>query len=91
MSEHKTCQTCAMAVMLVDDDGPVVECRRFPPMDDGQPDMPELLPPPDDDLELVAEYDELVAESMMLEVRGVLRRFPVVRSDDWCGEWRAER
>ena len=79
------CSTCSLAaVAIVEDDDVVLECHRFPPMTEYPElvdiDRPDLAPP-----DLLAEREEAV------EIVANVHRFPRVRSDDWCGEWRAER
>lgn len=71
-------------VTMVGNDDMVLECRRFPPISE----FPDLVPidhPEDAPPDLLAEQERLT------EVVANVHRFPRVRADDWCGEWRAER
>lgn len=69
-----SCHECRFAEVAFVDDSPVVECRRFPPVT--VPELPEATVTVDDGEELeLLEY-------------ATAHRFPLVRSDDWCGEFR---
>ena len=65
----------------MDEDGPVLQCRRNPPAL-GMTLLTELHGD-DPDPELVAERERLQAEGAELEAQ----RWPIVRETDWCGEW----
>ena len=70
---ERRCDTCDFLDMSILDEGPVLECHRFPPI--SSPDVPDVLPSFDDDVTTALEIN-------------LLHRFPVVQSDDWCGEYR---
>ena len=71
------CSDCRFSALAVLDEGPVVECRRFPPVT--APELPEVSITVDDGEEL----------STMESI--AMHRFPVVLADDWCGEYQAAR
>lgn len=83
-----TCATCAYAEIAMASDGPVLQCRRYPPMEGA---VIELSPLPDDIdpgvyEQLAAERDALAEEGADIEAN----RWPVVAQGDWCGEFVAQ-
>jgi hypothetical protein len=77
MSSGRSCVNCTFAAMEMDDNGPAMECHRHPPVSLLEP----VKPLDDSDPELTAEYETLV----QIEQPG---RYPRVRVEDWCGEWK---
>ena len=73
----RTCPTCGFSEVSVIGEGPVIECRRFPP----------ISAPSAGHAEIITEYDD---EVVTLE-EFVVHRFPVVETSDWCGEWASPR
>lgn len=84
-ADERTCSGCGLSeVTMLENDDMVLECRRFPPMTE-YPELVDIDNPEEAPAELLAEREEVV------EIVANVHRFPRVRSDDWCGEWRAER
>ena len=75
MSDERSCALCKFAEMTVLDVGPVIECRRFPPVTSDP--FPPLT---------VDEGDEDVTIEVGTEL---IHTFPRVRESDWCGEFAA--
>ena len=69
----RSCESCSFSEVSIIEEGPVIECRRFPPM--SAPQMSEA--------ETIIEYDDETVTLGEFKVH----RFPVVESSDWCGEW----
>jgi hypothetical protein len=69
------CSTCAFSFVTLIEEGPVVECRRFPPVSSAE--LPEAS--------VTVEFD---GEDGVLLDSFTMHRFPVVHEGDWCGEWR---
>lgn len=84
---NRTCETCLHAEFTVDETGPALECRRYPPQ--GAEATLELIAAPLDSPELQALHDDLQAEQEELDEALPYPRFPLVNETDWCGEHKA--
>lgn len=64
-----SCATCRSAALAVSEAGPVIQCRRYPPV--------SALEPP-------AGEDALDLPEVRIEAAVSVERYPVVTEADWC-------
>lgn len=72
----RRCDGCQFSTFAIITEGPVRECRRNPPVT-----VPPWDPP---DTDIVGDLDGEVIVTVDMH------RWPVVRDDDWCGEYLPE-
>lgn len=75
------CGNCRFSMYSVIQEGPVTECRRFPPTT--FPDTPSIEDIDLNGISIEVDDDEIGWAVSEFSVH----RFPVVGTSDWCGEW----
>lgn len=86
MTETMSCANCAFSEPIVTAQGPVLQCRRYPP--EISYELEQVVDDPGvfQDAAEVAAFD---AERQGLEVSAP-PRWRTVTDDEWCGEWHPE-